>query len=65
MISEAPKFKCEAVRGRIYKSKQAAREDVFWYIEIFDNRQRRHARLDYVSPVNFEKAMSKAEQKAA
>jgi len=59
------KFKCEAVRGKIYKSKQAAREDVFWYIEIFYNRQRRHASLGYVSPVEFEKAMTKAEIKAA
>ncbi len=59
------KFKCEAVRGRIYKTKQAAREDVFWYIEIFYNRQRKHASLGYVSPVEFENTMSKDEKKAA
>ena len=35
-------------------SSHEARQDVFWYIEVFYNRSRRHAALGYVSPVTFE-----------
>jgi len=51
------KLKCEAVRGEVYKTRNDARKDLFWYIEIFYNRKRRHATLGYLSPTEFEKAM--------
>ncbi|HWA06397.1 MAG TPA: IS3 family transposase, partial [Ignavibacteria bacterium] len=35
--------------------KEEARRQIFEYIEIFYNRQRRHSKLGYVSPLNFEK----------
>ena len=33
-----------------------AKEELFDYIEIFYNQQRRHSALDYVSPAEYEKA---------
>jgi transposase InsO family protein len=36
------------------KTRAQARADVFDYIEVLYNRQRRHSALDYQSPSNFE-----------
>lgn len=49
------KLKREWIRGRIYRTHNEARQDVFYYIEMFYNCQRRHASLGYVSPVEFER----------
>lgn len=49
------KLKAEWIRGTIYKTRKEARQSIFNYIELFHNRQRRHAALGYVSPVEFEK----------
>jgi putative transposase len=43
------------VQGKIYHTRQEAKTDIFNYIEIFYNRQRRHSYLGYLSPVDFEK----------
>ncbi len=48
------KLKGEHIQNRIYVTHAEARQDVFWYIEVFYNRSRRHATLGYVSPVAFE-----------
>jgi putative transposase len=48
------KFKAEWVYHRVYATKEEAKLDIFWYIEVFYNRMRRHAALGYVSPVEFE-----------
>jgi transposase InsO family protein len=37
-----------------YHSRAEARQSIFEYIEIFYNRQRRHAFLDYMTPVDYE-----------
>jgi transposase InsO family protein len=47
-------LKSERVHFRRYRSRQEARSDVFYYIEAFYNRRRRHSALDYLSPVDFE-----------
>jgi transposase InsO family protein len=47
-------MKTEWVYEKDYQSRQAAKEDLFKYIELFYNRQRRHASLGYVSPEDFE-----------
>ena len=52
------RLKSEHIQDRLYASRQEARQDVFWYIEVFYNRNRRHAALDYISPVAFEKQQS-------
>ena len=49
-------LKKERIRKRIYKTRDLARADVFDYIEIFYNRQRRHSHLGGVSPEAFERA---------
>jgi transposase InsO family protein len=48
-------LKTEWIYGKDYSTRQEAKQDVFKYIELFYNRQRRHASLDYVSPAEFEK----------
>src|SRR3954451_3364759 len=47
-------LKAELVRGQRWPSRRAARLDVFEWIEVFYNRQRRHSALAYWSPVGFE-----------
>ena len=36
-----------------FKTKSEARQAIFEYIEVFYNRQRRHASLDYLTPLDF------------
>lgn len=49
------KLKSEQVNGKLYVNREEARLDIFWYIEVFYNRFRRHASLGYVSPEAFER----------
>lgn len=46
-------LKNERVHGARYATRDAARADVFEYIEVFYNRVRRHSSLDGVSPMSF------------
>jgi len=47
-------FKTELTFHRDYTTRNEARLDIFEYIEVFYNRQRRHSALDYKSPANYE-----------
>ena len=47
-------LKNERVYHEDYKTRSEARESVFEYIEVFYNRQRRHAFLNYMTPVEYE-----------
>ena len=47
-------LKCEQTNDRIYETRDDLRKDVFDYIEVFYNRQRRHSTLGYLSPAAFE-----------
>ena len=47
-------LKNELVYHEDYKTRSQAKQSVFEYIEIFYNRQRRHAFLNYLTPVEFE-----------
>jgi putative transposase len=49
-------LKKERVKKCIYKTRDLARADIFDYIEVFYNRQRRHSHLGGVSPEAFEQA---------
>jgi transposase InsO family protein len=49
-------LKTELIAGERYPSREQARKTIFEYIELFYNRVRRHSSLNYLSPVNFEKA---------
>jgi len=43
-------LKTEWLEGKKYARREEAKKDVFKYIEVFYNHQRRHAALDYLSP---------------
>ena len=48
-------LKKELIQGENYQTRQQAVSAVFEYIEVFYNRQRKHSKLNYQSPVEFEK----------
>lgn len=47
-------LKTECFRDIVYPSREAAKADLFDYIEVFYNRQRLHSSLGYLSPTEFE-----------
>lgn len=49
-------LKSERVHHHLYRTCQEAQADLFFYIEVFYNRRRRHSALDYLSPVDYELA---------
>ena len=49
-------LKTELVNHAFYQTRMAAMTDIFFYIEGFYNRTRRHTALDYLSPEAFEAA---------
>jgi len=48
-------LKSELVNHRTYASRAQARSDLFYYIEAFYNRRRRHSSLGYLSPESYER----------
>ena len=53
-------LKTERIGRKVYRSRDAARADVFDYIERFYNTIRRHSTIGYVSPVEFERKVGLA-----
>jgi putative transposase len=53
-------LKTERIRGKAYRTRDAARADVFDYIERFCNTVRRHSTIGYLSPVEFERKVGLA-----
>jgi len=47
-------LKTERIGRKVYRTRDAARADVFDYIERFYNPRRRHSKLGYLSPMAFE-----------
>ena len=47
-------LKKELIHHRRYRTRAEAKPDIFEYIEVFYNRQRRHSTLGYRSPAEFE-----------
>jgi len=54
----------ELTHHRRYGNRGEATNEIVEYIEIFYNRQRRHAKLDNLSPAEFEKKYYKLKQAA-
>ena len=48
-------LKTELTHHRRYQTRQEAKQDIFEYIEVFYNRQRRHSTIDYQTPLGYEK----------
>ncbi len=53
-------LKTERIRGKVYRTRDEARADVFDYIERFYNAVRRHSTIGYVSPAEFERKVGLA-----
>jgi transposase InsO family protein len=51
-------LKNELTHHRQFFSREEARAAIFDYMELFYNRQRAHATLQYVSPVEYERSGS-------
>ncbi len=58
-------LKNEWVQKKIYQTLEDAKKDIFNYIEVFYNRQRRHASLGNVSPVVYEEMYEMNQERAA
>lgn len=43
-------IKCELLYQKNYITREEARRDIFWYIEIFYNRKRKHQAIGYMIP---------------
>lgn len=52
-------LKKEEIRRHIFKTREAARADIFDDIEVFDHRARRHQHLGNISPDAYELQMAK------
>lgn len=49
-------LKVECIYRQTFKGREQAKLTIFDYIEVFYNRQRKHSRLNYLSPMNYELA---------
>ena len=52
-------LKRERIRRRTYPTREAARQDVFEYIEMFYNPRRKHTNNGLLSPIDFETRQKK------
>ncbi len=48
-------WQTERTARKVYRTRNQARADVFDYIELFYNPQRRHSTIGYLSPMEFER----------
>ena len=48
-------LKTELLHGQRYRTRKAAKAEIFEYLEAFYNRTRRHSTLGYLSPAEFER----------
>src|SRR5690554_477233 len=46
----------DSLHHRTFATRDEARQEIFDYIEVFYNRQRKHSALDFRSPAEFEMA---------
>jgi putative transposase len=53
-------LKRELVHRRDFATRAQAQQEIFEYIEVFYNRQRKHSYLGYLAPVEFEKVAALA-----
>lgn len=55
-------LKRERIKRKTYSTREAARQDVFEYIELFYNPKRKHTNNGMLSPVDFEERQLKLKQ---
>jgi putative transposase len=56
-------FKRECVKRQIFITREQAKSEIFYYIEMFYNSKRRHSYLGYISPNEFERRYNLSLQK--
>ena len=56
-------LKSELICGRVYPTRNAARMEIFRYVEGFYNRRRRHSALGNLSPDEFEETRAAGEER--
>jgi transposase InsO family protein len=49
------KRELEVIFGPMFPTREAARSAVFWWIEVFYNRRRRHSFCGQLAPFEFER----------
>ena len=47
-------LKTELTHHQRYRTREEAKQDIFEYIEVFYNRQRRHSSIGYQAPLAYE-----------
>ncbi|TXK65373.1 IS3 family transposase [Paenibacillus sp. N3.4] len=47
-------IKRELIYQEKFATKEIAQQEIYWYIEFFYNRKRKHSTLGYLSPIRFE-----------
>lgn len=47
-------LECEGLDGQPFATHAAARSAVFWFIEAWYNPRRRHSKLGYLAPLEYE-----------
>jgi len=52
-------LKTELVHGTQFQSRDQAKQEIFEYIDVFYNRQRRHSSIEYQAPANYDAQHSK------
>ena len=52
-------LKTELTHHRRYQTREEARQEIFEYIEVFYNRQRRHSTIGYQTPLGYEQECRK------
>jgi len=52
-------LKTELTHHRRYQTREEAKQEIFEYIEVFYNRQRRHSTIDYQTPLGYEESSQK------
>ena len=45
--------KKEKIYRRKYSTIEEVKKDIYWYIEMFYNRKRRHSSLEYMTPIAY------------
>ena len=53
-------LKTELIHHENYLSRERAQQDIFEYIEVFYNRQRKHSTNGYLAPLEYEQKLAKA-----
>jgi putative transposase len=46
-------IKCEMLYHKKYQTREQARRDIFWFVEQFYNRKRRHTAINYQTPAEY------------